>query len=107
MAICLSNAISSAFSIWRSATLKVDAWNTAATAITSTGDPLRVNCAIPVALPTGRGIDAVYATQMDNVEFDVHLPCETVSWLVGFSYIESLVGICHCAARSVRRAFLQ
>jgi hypothetical protein len=68
--------------------LKNDAWNGTALTATDTNDPLSINAAIPVFLPTGRTIDAQYASQLDNLELNFVVPCKTVDWLAGFRYIE-------------------
>jgi hypothetical protein len=67
-----------------------DAWTARAGTSTTTAAPLAINAQIPVFLPTGRDITAVYASDLDSFELNLRtdrwLDCVTL--LVGFRYLE-------------------
>jgi hypothetical protein len=67
-----------------------DAWTARAGAVTTAADPLAINALIPVFLPTGRDIQAVYGSELDSFELNLRTDpwCGCVTWLVGFRYLE-------------------
>lgn len=68
--------------------LKVDGWNSSANTATNYFDPLRINTATPVFLPSGRTIDAADASRLDNFELNFRRTCDWLILLAGFRYIE-------------------
>jgi hypothetical protein len=68
----------------------VDGWTGRAGAVTTTSDPLAINTAIPVFLPTGRTIDAEYGSELESYELNLRSDpsCGRITWLAGFRYLE-------------------
>ncbi len=67
-----------------------DAWSARAGTVTTAADALVINSQIPVFLPTGRDIQAVYGSELDSFELNLRTDpcCGCVTWLVGFRYLE-------------------